>query len=105
MDNVQNCDSYINIPSSQTCKSWKPFIFISVGPDDRDLDDFWTLIFSSSLTRPIVRESFSTFIHHKIFKSYLLTEVFRGFIQSLLENSGIIFRVSQTVYLEALFTS
>jgi hypothetical protein len=22
MDNVQNCDSYINIPSSQTCRSY-----------------------------------------------------------------------------------
>jgi hypothetical protein len=22
MDNVQNCDSYINIPSSHTCKSY-----------------------------------------------------------------------------------
>jgi hypothetical protein len=27
MDNVQNCDSYINIPSSQTYRSYIVFIF------------------------------------------------------------------------------
>jgi hypothetical protein len=32
MDNVQNCDSYIKIPSSQACGSYIIIVFIHVGP-------------------------------------------------------------------------
>jgi hypothetical protein len=28
MDNVQNCDSYINIASSETCRSYVLFLFL-----------------------------------------------------------------------------
>jgi hypothetical protein len=37
MDNVQNCDSYINIPSPQTCKSYLEIRLIS----EDNLDYVW----------------------------------------------------------------
>jgi hypothetical protein len=56
MDNVQNCDSYTNIPSSQTCKFYLPSLSLYTQEIPFNLPNPSSSTMTLGLTQPNINE-------------------------------------------------